>query len=154
MSRYAKTIENLKHAIALIEAVPADAIDMSIYQINTGRGPIRDLLGWIAQSEYFRAQGMRLLPHGHGYAIFNVAKPDALVTDVDWLDDLFGLHAYARLFEAYGGGDNDRELVNGGPMPSEKDLGLKRLKRQLVEYERANVFGPVLRFKKEKVHAA
>lgn len=137
MSQHAKIISNLQHAIALMELVPQENVDLGVFLQHTSRGSIRDTAGWLTASAFFTLQGMELREYGAAYALFDKMNPDSQAADMDWLDRIFGDQAFDTLFALYGQGRFDRfAFTDGEPAPSDKALAIYRLRRQLALYER------------------
>jgi hypothetical protein len=77
-------------------------------------------------------------------------NPASVASELDWMDRIFGDQAFATLFALYGEGRFDRyAFEEGKPAPTDKELALYRLHRQLGNYERLVDFAPVLKERKD-----
>ncbi len=129
--------ENLLVLIKAVEDEPEPLFDLSAFEQITSCGTLHCTLGLAGTLPHFYEQGLTLepkdgikasCPHIGGADIW---KPGSW----EKLDVLFGEDSYYRLFETYGGGALDSELVDlQNDASNSKELALARLNKQLELY--------------------
>lgn len=132
-------INNLKAAIAALEAEPDHLIDLRAYIIeHDGCNTLHCSAGLLATTEHFKALGWRWSADGGDVYIgnrwigsLNYSDPGII------LNQQLGSNAFDRLFHPRNLGAWDFSLHEEGPelLITDKDLALARLRRQLKEYE-------------------
>ena len=118
--------ENLLALQALIERTPDTGMNLDSYAAKCGS--IHCTLGWAAwcgQFEGLTSDGYgNPLIHGEGFIGEN-------------LDQIFGDNCWLNVFDTYGDGDLDKDILDAGRpsrSPSHKQLALARISKQLEIY--------------------
>lgn len=127
-------INNLRRAIAIVEAAPEESIDLETYRQDTECGTLFCAYGLLAQDAYFQGKGVILHPAPCG-EWSRMGPNESLLHQLNKAAALFGPNAFYRLFAPYGAGRLDRTLTdNGKRAMSDKALVLARLRRQIESF--------------------
>ncbi len=133
-------LENLNKAIEVIEATPAEEIDLGLFMNRCGT--LACAVGTLAMDEFFKAQGLHLQSkedeEGEVMSWELICRGTAYRWDVglDNLDNLFGENAFDSCFATRDNGTFDEEILHDkeGLFDkidlSDKQLALQRLYRQ------------------------
>lgn len=130
-------LNNLNEARAIVEAAPADSINLDDYRRETECGTLFCTAGLLASSPYFMALGMYLRPIAkkrHDADPTNprwtIERQGFLGSDMDtWLDPMFGPSAWGNLFTPANTGVSMHKMPPGS---THKDLALKRIDLQIA----------------------
>lgn len=125
-------IDNLKAAIAAVEAAPA--LDLGAWRSRHDCGTLFCIGGLIAVTPHFKRQGVYANKSGAPYTRTAATSVGALEELFGTYDDAgFGVSAFNCIFSSHGSGSWDADLR--ASILSHKDLALARLRRALALQE-------------------
>ncbi len=136
--------ENLIAAIAAVAAWPENRFDLETFTGTNECGTFYCSLGLLTTVPHFRKQGLRLRTkerrEGASFGVGKEGVEDAqFASQATWPDEMFGMHAFYRLFSGRGDGDLDDAIITDldlqrGERLSDKELAIARLRWQLENY--------------------
>lgn len=143
MSDKQTILANLRKAREILAAAPEGQFDLSLYRQDLPCGTLMCAAGWLASSPEFSD---RIELYQDEYSLRNkmwrvrdaVTKTER---DLEFLDPIFGAHAYATLFDTRNNGERDHmhpladEDQYLHPDLSDKELALWRIDQQIEAVE-------------------
>jgi hypothetical protein len=118
--------ENIAVLHSIIDGIPEHLVKLEKFKQEQACGTIYCGIGWAAMHPYFQAQGLAFTPSAYQPFLNNRISPS-----FRYFDELFGEHAFSKLFDKRTEGMWDAELLHFGM--TDKQLLLARLKKGYKE---------------------